>query len=216
MSIQWIRFLPNWLLKRLGVDIAISKKININAMDENKFDQEQDDLNTQEFQERMNEALSSDMESDQEQVASMEADGQIAELKDKNLRLFAEFENFRKRTTREKLDLMKTASQDILSSLLPVLDDFDRAKQIVDQIGEPDPFAEGVLLVYDKLNNLLKSKGLEELESTNKEYDPELHEAVATFAAPTPDMKGKVIETLTKGYLLNDKLIRHAKVVVGA
>jgi len=216
LSIQWIRFLPNWLLKRLGVDIAISKKININAMDENKFDQEQDDLNTQEFQERMNEALSSDMESDQEQVASMEADGQIAELKDKNLRLFAEFENFRKRTTREKLDLMKTASQDILSSLLPVLDDFDRAKQIVDQIGEPDPFAEGVLLVYDKLNNLLKSKGLEELESTNKEYDPELHEAVTTFAALTPDMKGKVIETLTKGYLLNDKLIRHAKVVVGA
>jgi len=171
LSIQWIRFLPNWLLKRLGVDIAISKKININAMDENKFDQEQDDLNTQEFQERMNEALSSDMESDQEQVASMEADGQIAELKDKNLRLFAEFENFRKRTTREKLDLMKTASQDILSSLLPVLDDFDRAKQIVDQIGEPDPFAEGVLLVYDKLNNLLKARGCSHFCRTYSGYE---------------------------------------------
>ena len=157
---HWSHFLPNWLLKSLGVDIAISKKININAMDENKFDQEQDDLNTQEFQERMNEALSSDMESDQEQSTSIEADGQIAELKDKNLRLFAEFENFRKRTTREKLDLMKTASQDILSSLLPVLDDFDRAKQIADRMGDPDPFAEGVLLVHDKLQNLLYISGL--------------------------------------------------------
>jgi molecular chaperone GrpE len=140
---------------------------------------------------------------------------EVAELKDKNLRLYAEFENYRKRTTKEKLDLIKTASQDILSSLLPILDDFDRAAKVVEGLGEKDAAGEGLLLVHQKLSSLLKSKGLEPLVSDLEVYDPELHEAITTIPAPTPELKGKVLDTVMKGYLLNDKLIRHAKVVVG-
>ncbi|HMT77229.1 MAG TPA: nucleotide exchange factor GrpE [Saprospiraceae bacterium] len=140
----------------------------------------------------------------------------IAELEDKNLRLFAEFENFRKRTQKEKYELIKTASQDILSALLPVLDDFDRTKKIADEMAEQDGFVEGVLLVYKKLQTLVNSKGLLALESNNDVFDPELHDAISHIQAPDPSMVGKVIDTIEKGYLLNDKLIRHAKVVVGA
>jgi molecular chaperone GrpE len=140
----------------------------------------------------------------------------IAELEDKNLRLFAEFENFRKRTQKEKYELIKTASQDILSALLPVLDDFDRTKKIAGEMAEQDGFVEGVLLVYKKLQTLVNSKGLLALESNNDVFDPELHDAISHIQAPDPSMVGKVIDTIEKGYLLNDKLIRHAKVVVGA
>ena len=140
----------------------------------------------------------------------------IAELEDKNLRLFAEFENFRKRTQKEKYELIKTASQDILSALLPVLDDFDRTKKIAGEMAEQDGFVEGVLLVYKKLQTLVNSKGLVALESNNDVFDPELHDAISHIQAPDPSMVGKVIDTIEKGYLLNDKLIRHAKVVVGA
>ncbi|MCB0604603.1 MAG: nucleotide exchange factor GrpE [Saprospiraceae bacterium] len=140
----------------------------------------------------------------------------VAELEDKNLRLFAEFENFRKRTQKEKYELIKTASQDILSALLPVLDDFDRTKKIAGEMAEQDGFVEGVLLVYKKLQTLVNSKGLVALESNNEVFDPELHDAISHIQAPDPSMVGKVIDTIEKGYLLNDKLIRHAKVVVGA
>ena len=140
----------------------------------------------------------------------------IAELEDKNLRLFAEFENFRKRTQKEKYELIKTASQDILSALLPVLDDFDRTKKIAGEMAEQDGFVEGVLLVYKKLQTLVNSKGLVALESNNEVFDPELHDAISHIQAPDPSMVGKVIDTIEKGFLLNDKLIRHAKVVVGA
>lgn len=160
---------------------------------------------------------SNDSSANESKTQSAEGDDalEIAELKDKNLRLYAEFENYRKRTTREKLDLIKTASQDILSSLLPILDDFDRVKKAADENEEKGPFAEGVMLVYQKLYSLLQSKGLEPLQSDLEMYDPELHEAITTLPAPTPELKGKVLDTVTKGYLLNDKLIRHAKVVVG-
>ena len=139
----------------------------------------------------------------------------IAELEDKNLRLFAEFENFRKRTSKERFDLLKTASQDTLTALLPVLDDFDRAKKIADEIEDKDAFTEGVLLVYNKLNNIAKHKGLVELESNNKPFDPDIHEAITNIPAPNEALKGHVVDTIEKGYLLNDKLIRPAKVIVG-
>ncbi|HNB62562.1 MAG TPA: nucleotide exchange factor GrpE, partial [Saprospiraceae bacterium] len=142
--------------------------------------------------------------------------GKVAELEDKNLRLFAEFENFRRRTQKEKLELMMTAAKDTLSALLPVLDDFDRAKKIVDDVEEKDPFTEGVLLVYNKLFNVLKSKGLQVLESNGQPFDAELHDAISHIPVSDPSLSGKVIDTVERGYLLNDKLIRHAKVVVGA
>ena len=140
---------------------------------------------------------------------------QVSEAKDKFLRLFAEFDNFKKRNVRERMDLLKNASQDAFSSLLPVIDDFDRAKNSADDESSEETFSEGVMLVYNKLNNILKTKGLKKMESTGELFDPELHEAITKIPAPTEDLKGKIIDTIESGFYLNDKIIRHAKVVVG-
>ena len=140
---------------------------------------------------------------------------QLSEQKDKFLRLYAEFDNFKKRTVREKLEFMNTASRDTMSALLPVMDDFDRAKKNAEDENSTEPFSEGVMLVYNKLNNVLQQKGLKAMESNGETFDPEIHEAITEIPAPTDDMKGKIIDTVEKGYLLKDKIIRHAKVVVG-
>ena len=140
---------------------------------------------------------------------------ELKELKDKYLRLFAEFDNFRKRTIQEKLDLMKTAAQETMSGLLPVLDDFDRAKASAEDKNTAEVFSDGVKLVYQKLYATLESKGLKPMESTGVDFDPELHEAITKIPAPSEDLKGKNIDTIEKGYYLKEKIIRHAKVVVG-
>ena len=124
---------------------------------------------------------------------------QIDESKDKHLRLLAEFENFKKRTIREKLDIINSAAQDTMTSLLPVLDDFDRAKKEAENDGSEEQFSEGVNLVYQKLYAVLTQKGLKPMETNNNEFDPELHEAITDIPAPTPEMKGKVIDTIDKG-----------------
>jgi molecular chaperone GrpE len=134
---------------------------------------------------------------------------QNAELKDKYIRLVAEFENFKKRTFKEKLEMMKNAAQDTMSALLPVLDDFDRAAN------SPEGLSEGVVLIQNKLKGILENKGLKAMESNGEAFDPELHEAVTEIPAPTDDLKGKIVDTVEKGYSLNDKIIRHAKVVIG-
>lgn len=140
---------------------------------------------------------------------------QVAEQKDKYLRLFAEFENYKKRTLKEKIDFLRTAAQDTLSALLPILDDFDRAKKNAENLGRVDIFPEGIQLVYNKLLNTLQARGLQAMESNNQPFDTEFHEAVTEIPAPSADLKGKVIDTIEKGYFLNEKIIRHAKVVVG-
>lgn len=137
------------------------------------------------------------------------------ELKDKYLRLFAEFDNYKKRTLKERLDIMKTAAQDTIAALLPVLDDFERAKKNADNENSTEVFSEGVNLVYQKLFSILHQQGLEPMETTGEPFDPEFHEALTEVPAPTEDMKGKVMDTIEKGYKLKDKIIRHAKVVVG-
>ncbi|MEM9888060.1 MAG: nucleotide exchange factor GrpE [Bacteroidota bacterium] len=134
---------------------------------------------------------------------------QISELKDKFLRLRAEFDNFRKRTMKERLDLMKTASRDTMSVLLPILDDFERARST------EEGFTEGVTIVYNKMLNVLEQRGLKAMESTGEAFDPELHEALTEIPAPSEEMKGKIMDTIERGYYLNEKIIRHAKVVVG-
>ena len=139
---------------------------------------------------------------------------QLGEATDKYLRLYAEFDNYKKRTVREKLDWMKTAAQDTMSVLLPVLDDFDRARKFA-TANEEKSWSEGVELVYHKLFTVLKQKGLEPMNSTGEPFDPELHEAITEIPAPAEELKGKVVDTIEKGYRLNDKIIRHAKVVVG-
>lgn len=180
----------------------------------------EEEINDSDLQENLNAAFNENEDSNEDSNASAadetsQLKQKIAELEDKNLRLFAEFENFRKRTSKERFDLLKTASQDTLTALLPVLDDFDRAKKIADSIDEKDAFTEGVMLVYNKLYNIAKNKGLVELESNNQPFDADLHEAITNIPAPNEALKGHVIDTIEKGYLLNDKLIRHAKVIVG-
>ena len=140
---------------------------------------------------------------------------EVSELKDKYLRLLAEFENFKKRTFKEKIETMKSAAQDTMTAILPVLDDFDRAKKTAEDDNSTEQFSEGVQLVYQKLHNVLNQKGLEAMDSEGVDFDPEIHEAITEIPAPTPEMKGKVVDTIEKGYLLKDKIIRHAKVVVG-
>lgn len=140
---------------------------------------------------------------------------EIEELKDKYLRIFAEFDNFRKRSMKEKLELMQTAGRETIEAMLTVLDDFDRAKKIAETPGSKEVFSEGVDLVYQKLYGVLASKGLKPMESTGQQFDAELHEAVTEIDVPNEELKGKVIDTLEKGYLLNDKIIRYAKVVTG-
>lgn len=140
---------------------------------------------------------------------------ELAELKDKYLRLFAEFDNYKKRTNKEKLDLMKTAGQNIIEVLLPILDDFDRAKKSSDDKNSPEEFSEGVSMVYNKLYTQLKAKGLEQMLTNGEAFDPELHEAITEIPAPSEDLKGKIVDTIEKGYTLQEKIIRHAKVVVG-
>ena len=131
--------------------------------------------------------------------------------KDKNLRLFAEFENFRKRNAKERMELFSTANKDIMTALIPVLDNFERSI-IANNYSEED----GTVLIYNQLKTELEKKGLKEMENpTGKELDTEFHEAITNIPAPTEDMKGKVIDTVEKGYLLGVKVIRYAKVVVG-
>ncbi|MBV6428212.1 MAG: Protein GrpE [Haliscomenobacter sp.] len=137
------------------------------------------------------------------------------ELKDKYLRVYADFENFKKRAIKEKLDMIRTAAQDTITALLPVLDDFERARQNAEKEGSTEKMSEGVLLVYHKLFSTLKGLGLEEMVSADQVFDPEVHEAITEIPAPTDDMKGKIVDTIQKGYKLGDKIIRYAKVVVG-
>lgn len=149
----------------------------------------------------------------QEQIKELEI--QIAEAKDKHLRLFAEFENFKKRNIKERVELRKNAAQETIQALLPVIDDFDRAKKSADSDDSQEQFSDGVLLVYNKLKTVMQSIGLQEMESTGQDFDPEYHAAMTEIPAPDPSLQGKIIDTIEKGYLLNDKIIRHARVVVG-
>ena len=139
----------------------------------------------------------------------------LQEMKDKFLRLMAEFENFKKRMFKDNLEIRKTAAKDVLLDLLPVLDDFDRAKLAADDEQSPEYFSEGIALVYEKLKNTLHHRGLEAIDPKGEAFNPEDHEAITKIPAPDPSLKGQIIDTIEKGYKLNDTIIRHPKVVVG-
>jgi molecular chaperone GrpE len=144
-----------------------------------------------------------------------QAKADLAEQKDKYLRLMAEFDNYKRRTAKERMDLIQTAGKDVIVSLLDVLDDCDRAEK---QLGISDDIAvqkEGIQLVFNKIRSTMQAKGLAAMESIGKDFDAELHEAITEVPVPDDKLKGKVIDEVTKGYLLNEKIIRFAKVVVG-
>ena len=143
------------------------------------------------------------------------ADAKLAELENKYIRLSAEFDNYRKRTLKEKVDLIRTAGADIILRIIPVLDDFERAIGFISDNDNNAPGGDGILLIYNKLRDILMQQGLKEIEALNKDFDTDIHEAVTKIPAPEESMKGKVVGVIEKGYFLYDKVIRYAKVVVG-
>ena len=140
---------------------------------------------------------------------------ELAKEKDKFLRLFAEFENYKKRTSKERMDLFKTAGQEVMTALLPILDDFDRALKELSKSEDKEMF-KGIELIQIKFREALKSKGLEEVNTKEGDsFDPEVHDAITQIPAPNKKLKGKIVDVIEKGYSLGDKIIRHPKVVVG-
>ena len=150
-----------------------------------------------------------------EKVSKLEAE--VAALNDKYLRLYSEFDNYRKRTMRERIELSKTASAEVITAMLPVIDDLERAIKSHSEAGESvSALTDGVNLIYGKFLAVLGQQGLGQMKSAGEEFDTDFHEAVTNIPAPQPELKGKVVEEIQKGYLLNGKVIRFAKVVVGS
>ncbi|TAF50911.1 MAG: nucleotide exchange factor GrpE [Sphingobacteriia bacterium] len=150
-----------------------------------------------------------------EESAQEALQAELAEQKDKYLRLMAEFDNFRRRTAKERLELMQTAGKDVIVSLLEVLDDCDRAEKQLEDTADWNLQKEGIQLVFNKLRQALTQKGVKAMQTLHQDFDVEQHEAITEIPAPNETLKGKVMDEVIKGYTLNDKIIRFAKVVVG-
>ena len=156
-------------------------------------------------------------EEEEEEDIEVKLSREVAEAKDKYLRLYSEFENFRRRTAKEKLDIINTASRELMVDLLPVLDDFERALKSMKDNEDSEKASEGMELISNKFQNTLKNKGLKVIEvNAGDEFNDEFHEAITQIPAPSEDLAGKIVDVVEKGYFLNDKVIRFAKVVTGA
>ena len=190
--------------------IRIQKAINKDIMTES----------TENLTNEQEEAATNAQNSTTEEITeTVEKDPQeeIAALNDKYIRLYAEFDNYKRRTAKERIELFKTANADVIKSMLSVLDDFDRAKKSMETAKDIEAVKEGIQLIHHKLKNTLQAQGLTEMESVvGKAFDTDLHEAITNVPAPSEDLKGKVMDEVEKGYLLNEKVIRYAKVVVGS
>ncbi|OOG78527.1 nucleotide exchange factor GrpE [Algoriphagus sp. A40] len=151
------------------------------------------------------------------EIKEAKLEAEVAELKEKYLRLYSDFENFRKRTSKERIDLIKTASEDVLKDLIPVVDDFERAFKALESETDLVKIREGNQLIFHKLVRILETKGLKSMEDlAGKPFDPDTQEAITSIPAPSEELKGAVIDVVEKGYTLGDKVVRYAKVVTGA
>jgi len=154
-------------------------------------------------------------EAQEEEKKEPTTEEKLAELQDRYLRLTAEYDNFRKRTLKEKIDLQKSANESLLGALLPVADDFDRAMQSVEEAKDIEAVKEGMKLISGKFQGFLNQQGVKEIEALNKAFDTDLHEAITKIPAPSKKLKGKVVDVVQKGYFLNEKVLRFSKVVIG-
>lgn len=161
------------------------------------------------------EQSSEENETQQELSKEEELELKYSELNDKYLRLYSDFDNYRKRTIKEKSEMISSAGAGVMKDLLTILDDFERAVASNEKSEDPDGLKEGFQLIYNKFDNILKSKGLETMDSMGKPFDIEHHEAITNIPAPSDKEKGKVMDVVEKGYFLNEKVLRYAKVVVG-
>ena len=193
----------------------MSKKNKKNQNDEAKV-KEEEILDNENVEQQPQETVAEEKaESDPEKKIE-ELEAQLEHEKKEYMFLMSDFENFRRRTIKEKAELIKNGTEGAMRDLLPVVDDLERAMDAINKGGDLDSLKEGVDLIYNKFVKYLESQHVSAIESTGKDFDTDIHEAVTTFPAPDPSMKGKVIDTTIKGYMINDKVLRHAKVVVGS
>ena len=155
------------------------------------------------------------LKKDKKDTVIEELGAKLEEISDKHLRLQAEFDNFRKRTLKEKAELIKSGGESVLINILPVIDDFERALNSLKNIPDDDAGKQGTVLIYNKFRDFLKQNDVKEIETTNMDFDVDMHEAITKIPAPNESLKGKVVDVIQKGYLLNEKVIRFAKVVIG-
>ena len=195
--------------------MAEKKKKDMESKDLDKVLKEVEDLKKQ-VEEAEKKAAEAETKAAETEAKMAEADAKEAERKNEYLRLMAEFDTFRRRTAEEKLELVKSASADTIKGLLPVLDDCEIALSQLEKTEGNESAVEGVQLIFNKLMGYLKTKGLERIEAKGEVFDTELHEAVTLFPAPSEDLKGKVIDVAQTGYTLGGKVLRFAKVIVGA
>lgn len=199
-------------------------------MHKNKHDKEnlQDEMPQQESAEapEVEEVVNEEASEDQAEDAALsenarlqneldDARAAIEKEKKEYLFLMADFDNYRKRVTREKADLLKNAAERVLLGILPIVDDMERGLAAAQNASDAEAFRQGMEMIYNKLVKYLESQGVKAMETNGADFDADLHEAIATIPAPSEDLKGKIVDTTTKGYMLNDKVLRHAKVAVG-
>lgn len=189
-----------------------ARDIEIEDVEQQNAEQE---ASSQTEQEEQSEKVSTETEEDTIEAQLTQAQQEIAELKDKNLRQIAEFDNYRKRVLKEKADLILNGGEKVLTDILPIIDDLERAEQSMDKMTDVNAVKEGVTLIIDKFIKFMKSQGVEQIDTKEKDFDVNYHEAITMIPAPVPEMKGKVIDCINKGYTLNGKVIRYSKVVVG-
>lgn len=181
---------------------------------ENHTPETNNDTLEQEIENSEDRVEEDEKESDEAIIQKLQDD--LAEAKDKYLRLYSEYENFRRRTAKEKLELMQTATDGLMSSLIPVRDDFDRAKGAFAEKSDMKSIKKGLELISNKFHKILEQQGLKEMNTKQgTDFDPDLHDAITQIPSPKPKLKGKIVDTVEKGYYLGEKVIRHAKVVIG-
>lgn len=192
------------------------KTINMDPKDKKKEEEELIDSNIENKEQETEDSVKKEKQEEESFEKQLEnANAQIEDLKDKYLRLSAEFDNYRKRTIKEKAELIKTGGEKVISSILPILDDLERAIKNMETSEDVATMKEGVELIYNKFLKVLHENGVQKIETDGKDFDTDYHEAIALVPAPTEEQKGKILDCVQNGYTLNDKVVRHAKVVVG-
>jgi molecular chaperone GrpE len=189
-----------------------AEPVNNNA---SKEQQENKDISAEEVMAEMEEAAQSSVTTSQLELKIEELSQKTIELQDKYIRLSAEFDNYRKRTLKEKSELIRSANEELLKDILPVVDDFERGIDFIDKSQDLEALRTGIHLIYSKFSDFLKQEGLKEIEAKEQVFNLEFHEALTKIPAPSEELKGKVMDVIEKGYMLNEKVIRYAKVVVG-
>jgi len=184
---------------------------------EDELKNESSNENSTEETQNENAEAQTENQTEEEETVELEPtlEQKYNELNDKYLRLSAEYDNYRKRTLKERMEMMKTAGEDILRNILPVVDNVERAQKAIAEAKEIEPIREGIDLIHKTFVDFLSQRGIKEIESLEKEFDTDLHEALTKIPAPSEELKGKVVDVIEKGYLMNDKVIRFARVVVG-